>query len=172
MFRVLAFTLGAIWAATADAEVEEYQLKAAVVYNFAKFVEWPAHSFASPSDPITVCVLGQNPFGRWLGETLAGRTVGGRRFIVRHAAEPEEVSHCQILFVSSSERKRFRTILADLKGDGVLTVGDTPGFAALGGIVNLRLDGETVRMEVNLESAKQKKVQISAKLLSLAQIVK
>src|SRR5690242_4392461 len=172
MFRVLAFTIGAIWAVTADAEVEEYQLKAAVVYNFAKFVEWPPQSFTSASDPIAVCILGQNPFGRWLTETLAGRTVGGRPFVIRRASEPQEVGHCQILFVCSSERKRFRVILADVKADGVLTVGDTPGFAALGGVVNLRLDGETVRMEVNLESAKQKKLQISAKLLSLAQIVK
>jgi len=172
MLRVLAFTIGAIWAATADAEVEEYQLKAAVVYNFAKFVEWPPQSFTSASEPIAVCIVGQDPFGNWLGETLAGRMVGGRRFVIRHASEPQEAGRCQILFVSSSERKRFRNILAEVKGDGVLTVGDTPGFAALGGVVNLRLDGETVRMEVNLESAKQKKLQISAKLLSLAQIVK
>lgn len=174
MLRILkcALLLGGLWIAPLHAEVEEYQLKAAVVYNFAKFVEWPPQSFTSASDPIAVCILGQNPFGGWLSETLAGRTAGGRPFVVRHASEPQEVGRCQILFVSSSERKRFRVILAEVKADGVLTVGDTPGFAALGGVVNLRLDGETVRMEVNVESAKQKKLQISAKLLSLAQIVK
>lgn len=171
MVRFLAFMMGAVCTA-AGAEVEEYQLKAAVVYNFTKFVEWPPQSFTSSTDPIAVCILGQNPFGRWLGETLAGRTVGGRPFVIRYASEPQEVGRCQILFVSSSERKRFRVILAEVKADGVLTVGDTPGFAALGGVVNLRLDGDTVRMEVNVESAKQKKLQISAKLLSLAQIVR
>lgn len=174
MLRVLeyALILGGLSIACLHAEVEEYQLKAAVVYNFAKFVEWPPQSFTNANDPIAVCVLGQNPFGGWLSETLAGRTAGGRPFVIRHASEPQQVGHCQILFVSSSERKRFRAVLAEVKADGVLTVGDTPGFAALGGVVNLRLDGDTVRMEVNVKSAEQKKLQISAKLLSLAQIVK
>jgi hypothetical protein len=174
MLRTLeyALILGSVWIAPLRAEVEEYQLKAAVVYNFAKFVEWPPQSFASASDPIAVCIIGENPFGGWLGETLGGRAVGGRSFVIRHVSEPHEVTRCQILFVSSSEKKRFHAILAEIRADGVLTVGDTPGFAALGGVVNLRLDGETVRMEVNIESAKQKKLQISAKLLSLALIVR
>ena len=167
-----ALLLGLASIVSAHGEVEEYQLKAAVVYNFAKFVQWPARSFSSPSDPITVCVLGQNPFGQWLSGTLAGKVVGGRAFVVQPAADGQAVARCQILFVASSERKRFRSILTEIKTEGVLTVGDTPGFAGLGGVVNLRVDGETVRLEVNLEAAKQKNLQISAKVLALAQIVK
>lgn len=167
-----AIVLGALLIAGARGEVEEYQLKAAVLFNFAKFVEWPPQSFSNSSEPIAVCVLGQDPFGHWLADTLAGKVVSGRRFTIRQASEAPEAGRCQIVFVSSSERKRLRALLGGLKGEGVLTVGDTPGFAGLGGVVNLRLEGETVRMEVNVEAARQKNLQISAKLLSLAQIVK
>ena len=168
----LAFVLGTLLTAGARSEVEEYQLKAAVVFNLAKFVEWPPQSFRGANDSIAVCVLGQNPFGHWLGDTLAGKVVSGRGFIVRQASEAQEAGRCQIVFVSSSERKRFRAILNGLSAEGVLTVGDTPGFTGLGGVVNLRLEDESVRMEVNVESARRKNLQISAKLLSLAQIVK
>jgi hypothetical protein len=167
-----AIVLGVLLIAGARGEVEEYQLKAAVVFNFAKFVEWPPQSFRNSGDPIAVCVLGQNPFGHWLEDTLAGKIVDGRGFTLRQAPDAQEAGRCQIVFVSSSERKRFRVVLLGLKAEGVLTVGDTPGFAGLGGVVNLRLEDETVRMEVNVEVARQKNLKISAKVLSLAQIVK
>ena len=174
MMRRLAHAvlLAALGAAGARGEVEEYQLKAAVIFNFAKFVEWPPPAFSSASDPIAVCVLGQNPFGNWLSDTLNGKLVSGRKFTIRHPSEPQEAGRCQIVFISSSERKRFRTILDALKEESALTVGDSPGFAGLGGVVNLSLEGDTVRMEVNVEAARQKHLQISAKLLSLARIVK
>jgi len=170
--RRLAHALvAALWVTGACAQVEEYQLKAAVVYNLVKFVEWPPQSFARPSDPISVCVLGQNPFRHWLREMISGKTVDGRPVAFREVALAE-ANRCQILFVASSEGKRLRTILDDMRTAAVLTVGDTAGFAALGGVANLRLEGESVRIEINLGAARQKNLRISAKLLSLAEIVK
>jgi hypothetical protein len=167
-----AVVWGVLLIGRARGEVEEYQLKAAVVFNFAKFVEWPPQSFGGSGDPITLCVLGQNPFGHWLGDTLAGKVVNGKAFTIRKISGSQEAGRCQIVFVSSSERKRCRAVLDGLRAEGLLTVGDTPGFADMGGVVNLRLEEETVRMEVNVEAARQKNLQISAKLLSLARIVK
>jgi YfiR/HmsC-like len=152
--------------------VDEYQVKAAFLYNFAKFVEWPPQAFRDASVPIVICVLGQNPFGRSLEEAVDGKIVEDRRLVVRQFADVRQVSGCHILFVSSSERKSLRVILGDLKDSGVLTVGETDGFTAEGGVISLQLEGDRVRFEINLEAAARQKLRISSKLLSLARIVK
>jgi hypothetical protein len=164
--------LGISFSSGAATEVDEYQLKAAFLYNFGKFVEWPPQAFNSPSDPFAVCVLGEDPFGRALIDVMNGKALKGRPFQIRQVPNAQQGSTCQILFISSSEQKRFRSILADLKASPVLTVGDTEGFAAAGGVANFTLDGDTVRIEINVEAAKQKNLLISSKLLSLARIVK
>ena len=152
-------------------QVDEYRVKAAFLYNFAKFVDWPPRSFDSPTAPISICVLGENPFGRALEEAVAGKTLGGRGFLVRPVAEVQQASQCHILFVSSSERKRLQSVLAGLRASAVLTVGDTPGFAGKGGVVNFKLEDGAVHFEINVEAAKEKNLQISSKLLRLAHLV-
>ena len=152
--------------------IDEYRVKAAFIYNFAKFVEWPPQVFKTAKDPITVCVLGQNPFGNALEEAVRGKTVEGRAFIVRQLPGEQAATGCQILFVSSSERNRLHSILSDIKTTGVLTVGDTETFASEGGVINFRIDAGAVRLQVNVDAADQAKLRISSKLLSLAQIVK
>lgn len=166
----LFILLGAWWQAGA-ADVDEYTVKAAYLYNFAKFVEWPAEAFRGPADPVSICVLGQNPFGRKLREAIDGKLVGGRSFALSHIQDVGRAAGCHMVFVASSERDRFSAILEDVKGGGILTVGDTPGFAKQGGVVNFKVAGGAVKMEVNLPAARQKNLQISAKLLALAQIV-
>jgi hypothetical protein len=151
--------------------VDEYQVKAAFLYNFAKFVKWPPQSFQTLADPIVICILGPNPFGGALEEAVQGKVVEGRKLLVLQISDGKQAASCQILFISSSERKRSRSILADLKSIGILTVGETEGFAGYGGVVNFRLDGNRVRLEVNIDAAEQQKLRISSKLLSLAQIV-
>jgi len=158
--------------AGAQQQVGEYQLKAAFLYNLAKFVEWPSQSFRSPTSPMVICVLGRNPFGSALTDTVEGKNLGGRTLAVLPIPDSQNASHCQIVFVSSSEQKRFPSILRDLKLIGVLTVGDTEGFASQGGVVNFKLEEGMVRLEINLDVAKEKNIRISSKLLSLAQIVK
>jgi hypothetical protein len=151
-------------------QFDEYQVKAAFVINFATFVEWPQTVFRGPADPFSICVLGRNPFGHSLEILAEGKVVEGRRLAVREFEDVHQATGCQILFVSSSERLRFRSILERLKTSSMLSVGDAPDFIAEGGMVNLRLDGGKVRVEINLEAAKEKNIRISSHLLSLARI--
>jgi hypothetical protein len=165
--------LGLLIAYTASAQtVDEYVVKAAFLYNFAKFVEWPPETFKTDKDPIRICVLGQDPFGRALGDVVGGKTVVGRALVITEISNVSQSIECQMLFVSSSERKRLRAIFAELRMRGVLTIGDTEGFATQGGIVNFKLEDGRVRLEINVEAAGQAKLRISSQVLNLAQIVK
>ena len=154
-------------AATAQVRLDEYAVKAAFLYNFSKFVDWPPSK-----DPFAICVLGRNPFGQSLEQILEGKTIENRPLAVREISEVDNSSHCQIVFISSSEQKQLVPIIAGVAGTGALTVGDTPGFAEKGGVVNLALEGGRVHIEINLEAARQQNLRISSKLLSLARIVK
>jgi hypothetical protein len=170
---VAVIFLGMLLAARARGQgIEEYQVKAAFLYNFAKFVEWPSQAFKTPQDPIVVCVLGHNPFGNALEQVIRGKSIEGRAFVFRKVADAEEASACQILFISSSEGKRFHSLYKDLKPAGILTVGEAEGFAADGGVINFTLDSGHVRFEINVDAAEHEQLHISSKLLSLAQIVK
>ena len=167
---ILAASLGG--AAARGQAVDEYQLKAAFVFNFAKFVEWPPETFSGPRDPIVICILGANPFGDALRQAVNGKAVEDRKPVVRQISEVRQAGGCQILFISSSERKRLRAVLAEIKSSGILTVGDTGNFAAEGGVINLKLEDGRIRLQVNVEAADRQGLRISSKLLSLAQIVK
>ncbi len=157
-------------AAARGQATDEYRVKAAFLSNFAKFVEWPPQRFKSPSDPIVIGVLGKNPFGNELVTATAGKLVGSRSFQVREVADAQQASACQILFVSSSERKRLAPLFSQL-GIGILTVGDSDNFAAEGGVINFKIEAGSVRLQINVEAARRQQLHISAKLLSLAEIV-
>jgi len=154
-----------------ESVTDEYHVKAAFLYNFAKFVEWPSGT-AGSSSAIAICVLGQNSFGRVLEDTVSGKAVDGKTFIVRRISEVKAAALCQILFVSSSERMRYGAILTELRTDHVLTVGESDGFIEEGGIVNLRLARGKIQIQININAAEQAGVRISSKLLSLAQIIR
>lgn len=165
--------LGCVLAAAAWSQgVEEYRVKAAFLFNFAKFVEWPPMTFKTSGDPIQICMLGENMFGNALEEAVSGKTVDGRTFLVRHITSPNAAGGCQILFISASERKRLHETLCQIRSEGVLTVGETDNFTTEGGIINFRIENGRVSLQVNVEAAGQAKLRISSKLLSLAQIVK
>jgi hypothetical protein len=164
--------LGVLLSTAARAEVaDQYRVKAAFLYNFAKFVEWPSLAFKSPADPLVIGVLGKNPFGDALAATVAGKTVEGRAFQVRELADAQQASGCQIVFISSSERKRLKPVFDAIGNSGVLTVGETDNFAAEGGIINFKIESGSVRLQINLEAARKQRIRISPKLLSLAEIV-
>jgi len=150
---------------------DEYKVKAAFLYNFPKFVEWPAHSFKGPADPIVIGVLGRNPFRDALAEALAGKTINGRPFQVRELSDASQAAGCQMIFVAASERKRITELLKEDAITGVLTIGETANFAEEGGVVNFKIEEGTVRLQINLEAARRQHLHISAKLLSLAEIV-
>ncbi len=151
---------------------DEYQVKAAFLYNFAKFVEWPPGTFANPTDPIGICIVGQNPFGSTLENMVKGKKIGDRAFAVRRLTDTQQVKGCQILFIGAGEWKRARALLDALKGASVLTVGETDDFTSLGGVVAFQLEGPRVRIQIALESAERARLRISSKLLSLAEIAK
>ena len=149
----------------------EYQVKAAFLYTFAKFVEWPPQTFSSPSAAIAICILGEDPFGSFLDDAVRGKTVGGRPLAVYRMIDLPARHECQILFIAASEQRRMAT-LASVATPGLLTVGDTAEFTAQGGIIGLRLDAQRIRLSVNLTAAEKAKLRISSRLLSLATIIK
>src|SRR5690348_5475689 len=110
----------------AQQRIDEYRLKAAVLYNLAKFVEWPVESFQAPASPFVICVLGVDPFGSVLDQSVAGRIVGGRIVVARRV--PDVDPACHILFIADSEVRRLPTIMDRLRGASVLTVGEVGGF--------------------------------------------
>ena len=149
----------------------EYAVKAAFLYNFAKFVEWPADAFAGPASPIVFFVFGEDPFGDAL-KSLKGKTANGRPIVVRYAANLGELERCHLLFVSASEKANLPKILQATKSWSILTVGDMNGFAQDGGIINMVKEESRVGIEINLEAAQLSRLKISSKLLGLAKIVK
>jgi hypothetical protein len=167
-----AIALGILLSAGASAQAaDEYRIKAAFLYNFAKFVEWPAQAFKSSSDPIVIGVVGKNPFGNTLTEAVAGKTWEGRTFQVREVVDAPQAAGCQIVFVSASERKRLGPLLNRIGNSAVLTVGETENFASEGGMITFKIEAGSVRLQINVEAARKQQLRISAKLLSLAEIV-
>ena len=146
----------------------EYQVKAAFLYNFAKFVDWPAG--AGPS-AFVLCILGDDPFGAGIN-VIAGKQIGGRVLQVRRLASADGAAACQMLFISGSESEGLARALAAVRNRPVLTVGDTPGFAERGVAINLYVEQSKVRFEINLDAAKRAQLNISSQLLKLARITK
>jgi hypothetical protein len=171
-FLLLAACLLALpGAARAEVAVSEYDVKAAFLYNFTKFVDWPPSAFASEHSPLKICVVGEDPFGKTL-RSLMEDEVAGRRLILVHLDSLNSPAACQVLFVSRSERDRLPQILAAVRGAPVLTVGDTPGFLDHGGMINFILERSKVRFDINQEAAERSGIRISSKLLALAKHVK
>ncbi len=162
--------LGALPAAAAAETSREYLIKAAFLYNFAKFTEWPAGSFPDSAAPLDVCVFGEDPFGGAL-ESIAGKTIRGRRVAVHRVASSEAAAACHLLFISASEATRLAGILESLRDRPVLTIAEIPGFARSGGIINLKTNSDDrIRFEINAGTAKRVGLRLSSKLLNLAEI--
>jgi hypothetical protein len=153
--------------------IDEYQVKARFVSSFANFVEWPPEAFGNPHGPFIICVLGRNPFGGTLASLVAGQAVGEHPVVLREIADVAKATGCHIVFVSSSERLRLRSILTSLGQPGVFSIGDTRDFIAEGGVANLRLDRENrVRIDISAGAAKERRLQVSSRLLQLATVLK
>ena len=151
----------------------EYEVKAAFLYNCAKFVEWPNDPSERPNTPISVCILGKDPFGPTIEEAVRGKTAAGRPLSITRAARLQELRRCHILFISSSEQKQVGKILADLtNAEGVLTVGETEGFTEMGGMINLTTDENRIRFEINAEAAGRHGLKISSRLLQLVRVIR
>ncbi|MDO8586857.1 MAG: YfiR family protein [Armatimonadota bacterium] len=150
----------------------EYDIKAAFLYNFSQFVEWPSSAFKDANSPIVIAVLGDDPFGRALDEVVQEQPTGGRRIIVKRFARPRDIDHCQVLFVSTSEKNIEKSALELLNGKSVLTVGETRDFIKHGGIIRFTVEKRKIGLEVNLERARSENLKMSSKLLKIAKVVK
>ena len=150
----------------------EYELKATMLYNLTRFVEWPSSAYADAQAPTILCLLGRDPFGSYLGSLASKETVNGRSVEIRRIRSNAELTSCHILYISSSERKTIVQILAGLKGSSVLTVGEMAQFAMRGGMVQFELEEKQVHFDINLDASRRADLKISARLLVLAKIVK
>ena len=150
--------------------VHEYEIKAAFLYNFVKFVEWPNEALPETSD-ITVCVLGGEPSVDPL-ESIQGKIVRGRRLSVRRIRAIKDVESCHVLFISSSEESRLPQVMQNLHGSSVLTVGEMERFIPSGGIINFVIERNKVRFEINPNGAERARLKLSSQLLSLARVVR
>lgn len=155
----------------AQATSREYQIKAAFLFNFMQFVEWPPTVFTNADDPFRIGVLGQNPFDAALEETVQGETISNHKIIVEHATQVEDLKNCQLIFISKSEKKHVTEILSALEDKPVLTVSEIEGFAQHGGGINFYLEGNKVRFEVNPDAARHDGLKVSSQLLSLGKII-
>ena len=149
----------------------EYQVKAVLIFNFAQFVIWPATAPDSQAS-VVVCIVGDDPFGNVIDETLRGERVGGRSFEVRRFRDVANIPPCEVLFISRSDAQRVGGIITDLRNRPTLTVSDAADFAKLGGMIQFVTERNRVRLKINLQAAQDAKLTISSKLLRVAEIVR
>ena len=150
----------------------EYQVKAAFLINFPKYVDWPAEAFAETNSPVILAVPGDTKVAGEIQKVIAGRTVNGRKIVLKRLASGEESGVCQILFISAAEQLHSPKLLAKLNAGGVLTVGESDEFLELGGIINLARRDQKIALEVNLAAADKARIKISSKLLAVATVLK
>ncbi len=165
---MLLAVLACLPARAQDPAPSEFQLKAAFIYNFAKFVEWPAESFRAQDSPFTIGIIGNNPFEDILGQTVQNKRINGHPFRVVQCKTLADLQTSHIVFISPSERKRLTEILRAIRGASVLTVSDLDHFLPAGGMIQFLMEDNKVRFSINDAAAKQAGLRISSKLLNLA----
>jgi len=163
--RWTAVLLTVCLSAATMAQQLEQGVKAAFIYNFTKYVEWPAGSLDN-SNNIVIGIVGQDSLGGALEKTIEGKTAGGRKFVVRHFRWGQDLSQCNVLFVPAGEMGSA-ALLAHIKDRPVLTIGEAPGFARRDGIINFVIESNHVRFEINAQAAQGAGLAISSKLLAL-----
>ncbi len=166
IFAVLA--LSVLAARIRASAPTEYQVKAAYLYNFGLFVQWPSPRAAQSDAAFTICVLGVDPFGKALDKVLAGQTIGSESAVARRISDPQDALGCRILFISASEETNVKQLLSSLGKSSVLTVSDMSKFVERGGMIQFVLVNNRVRFEVNLAAAGRSGLTLSSQLVKLA----
>jgi hypothetical protein len=155
-----------------EPSLTKYQVEAIFLFNFAKYVDWPAATFPSGVAPITIGVMGVDPFGESLQRGVEGKKINGRSFVIKHLASDSDPAGCQVLFVCDSEAARMGGILDKASALPILTVGEGELFARNGGMINFVLKNGNVRLGIDLNAARKAGLTISSKLLAVADVVK
>jgi hypothetical protein len=170
--RLLIAALLLAWTRpTVADEAGEYAVKAAFLYNFGKFVQWPADAFRDAEEPLVLGLLGEDPFDGLLEQIAGERQIQGRKIVIRRWHSPREVGRCHILFVSRSQEQNLSQLMRVLGEAPVLTVSDIHDFAERGGAISLYLEERRVRFSVNLETAQRAGLKVSSQLLKIARVV-
>lgn len=149
----------------------EYQLKAVFIYNFTRFVEWPPTAFDSYNDPFVIAIVGNDPFGSYLEESVMGETIGRHPIQVKRVNSVEEADKCHILFINDKDPDKMRSILQEVRNRNILTVSDASNFAQMGGVIGFYTENNKIRMQINTTAAKTAQLNISSKLLRLAKVI-
>lgn len=169
---VLWHALGGAPVLGADPVVpSEYAVKAAFIYNFAKFTEWPPAAAGGTRDPIVLCAAAGEPYDAALA-SIDGKSVHGRPLRIRRGVRPIEIKSCHMLFIAEAEERRAPELLRAASGSPVLTIGDASGFAEGGGMIGLINADNRVQFEINNEAAQRANLKIGSQLLRLARLVK
>ena len=164
------FSLPVHYGANAD-DTSEYYIKAAYLYNFAKFMTWPDDTFENSDSPFNLCIIGISPFGDAI-KTLDNKMIGKRKFTVQYCEDIGQVKKCHILYISTSEKEHIQTILKKSEGTPRLTVSDMEDFVKKGGMVGFMLKGKKIHFEINVDNIKSSKLNVSSRLLKIATIVR
>ena len=165
---MLASRLGLGTACGDEPPLTESKLQAAFLFNFAKFVEWPPAAFAATNSPLTIGILGDNPFGGDLEAIVRDKTINNRIIIIKPMHSVAEATNCQVLFISASAKDQIPEMISSLGTASILTVGDTDRFTESGGMINFVKKENKIRFEINDAAARRAGLKISSKLLSLA----
>jgi len=147
------------------------QVKAVFLFNFAQFVEWPAHAFPTTEAPLVIGVLGENPFGNYLDEAVRGEKAGNHPLVIQQYRRTDEIQACHVLFIASSEAGHKEQIFAGLRDRNILTVSDGEDFARHGGMIQFFTEKGRLRLKINLDAIKAEKLTINSNLLRPAEIV-
>jgi hypothetical protein len=153
-------------------DLTEYQVKAAFLFNFVKFVEWPAASFRCADEPLVIGMVGEDPFGDDLDRILRNKSINDRPLKLKRFQSGQDPTGCHLVFISRSEKARLPEIMRALKGSNVLLVSELEGFLELGGMIRFYLDSSKVRFEINPRSAESAGLKMSSKLLGVAKVVR
>ncbi len=167
-FIILILLWGFVNSNARSAQYSEYAVKAAFIYNFAKFIDWPENAFPKENSPLIVGVLGRDPFGQILDETFRDKTVHGRNVVLKRLGPNESCAECHLLFISSSESERVSGVLNAHRGANTVTISDMPGFDEKGGVIRLFTARNKVRFSINSRAANNAGVKLSSQLLKLS----
>jgi len=154
--------------ARAQAAAGEYQVKAAFLFHFAQFLEWPADAVRAGDSSLSLCIFDDEPRRQELQSTIEGKPIGARVLHIRLISRPQEIQGCNILFLSRDEGWRQAPILKSLRGMPILTVGETSDFLSDGGMIRFHLEEDKIRFDINLAAAESARLKISSRLLLLA----
>jgi hypothetical protein len=150
--------------------MSEYQLKAAFLVNFGKFIEWPEPAFGGGTSPFVIGVVGDDPFGEDLDAAIKGKVIGAHPIVARRIDSDDDMGDFEVVFIGASEKLHIAEILRRLESSFAVTVSDIDRFCDAGGIIAFVVDNNRIRFEVNIDAARKRNLKISSKLLSLALI--